>query len=927
MAARLSGLARAGEILVGPDAHLWAEGYFDFETPEPTEVKGKAETIQVYKVLSVKGRPDKVHRLCGVRAELIGRKAEFGQLQDAIHRLRKRQGAIISVCGDAGTGKSRLVTEFRDTLDLDEIQWVEGHAYAYSQNIPYFPLVDLLTRYLQIEEGDPAAKVKEKIETGIHELMGGPSDIVPYIGSLFSIKYPETENVGPEFWKVRVREAMQAVFSALAQGKLTVICLEDLHWADPSSLELIRSILPEFMYPALFLCIYRPTLSLFSSHQPGALGESPLEIQLQDLSASDALTMMESLLETRNVPSELRGFIQDKVEGNPFYLEEVVNSLIESERLIRDNDGWRLVGPISEAQVPSTIHGVISARLDRLDKDAKRILQEASVIGRAFFYEILEKVTEIKKSVEGCLSDLTRLDLIRTRALEPDLEYVFKHALAQEAIYNGVLKKEREVIHERIATVMEQVFQDRLSEFYETLAFHYKQGRSTHKAVEYLMKSGEKSQKRYAIEEAHQYYQEAYDILSAKSDKTKEDEDLLLDLFLDWGYVFYYRSDFKGGLELIEKENRLFSLDNKAKIGRYHAAKGFALFYRGRLREAYEYSCQGLKLAEESGDPQAICVACTTLAYPSAALGLLDDSIALGERAFEIAKELNSEQPWVDDFMYSASLSVIAYASLSLGDRKRIRAAVADLVDFGERHSDLRSMAWSYICRGYGHWLAGDFMTAVQSAQKAVQIPSDPVYPNIARIVSGSCYSLEGRFQEAETELRQVMIFGRDFGNELLGQWAHGFLGAALMGQGRLNEGLGIIKDAIQATKVNEANLLRGMFEYLLGKIYLQLIVRTEASLPVTPSLVAKNLGFMLRNLPFAGRRAEAHLNQAIALAREMGANWILGQACLDLGLLHKAKKRRSKTRECFSESVVLFEQCQAEAFLEQAREALASLE
>jgi predicted ATPase len=250
--------------------------------------------------------------------------------------------------------------------------------------------------------------------------------------------------------------------------------------------------------------------------------------------------MLESLLKTDSIPSDLRRFVQDKAEGNPFYLEELVNSLIETETLIRDNGSWKVTRTITETDISSTINGVISGRLDRLEKETKKVLQEASVIGRAFFYDILKRITELKHHCDACLSNLQRLDLIRTRSLQPDIEYIFKHALAQEVVYNGLLKKERKAIHERIGQVMEQLFHNRLPEFYETLAYHFTQGESNVKAVEYLVKSGEKSLSRYAVEEAHQYFKGAFELLTAKAEKSKEEKVALIDIINSWGYVYYY---------------------------------------------------------------------------------------------------------------------------------------------------------------------------------------------------------------------------------------------------------------------------------------------------------------------------------------------------------------------------------------------------
>jgi class 3 adenylate cyclase len=377
LASRLSDQAQAGEILVGQNTYHRAEGYFTFKSLEATQVKGKSELIQVYRVLSQKDKPATIRRLSGLKADLIGRKVEMAELSEAVENLREGQGRIFSICGDAGTGKSRLVEEFKATLDLEEIQWIEGHAYAYAQNIPYFPLIDFLNRVLHIEENDPAEKVKENLESGIEQLIGKKEEVIPYVGGLYSLKYLETKDVSPEFWKSRLHEASRAIFAALAKKAPTVFFLEDLHWADSSFVELLRQSLLQARQPAIVLCAYRPTFSLFTSHQVGGLGNIYHEIRLQELSLSDAQDMLESLLETENIPADLKRLVQSKAEGNPFYLEELINTLIESETLMRENGTWKLTRSVTEFDISSSLHGLIAGRLDRLEKKTKRILQEA----------------------------------------------------------------------------------------------------------------------------------------------------------------------------------------------------------------------------------------------------------------------------------------------------------------------------------------------------------------------------------------------------------------------------------------------------------------------------------------------------------------------------------------------------------------------
>ena len=281
----------------------------------------------------------------------------------------------------------------------------------------------------------------------------------------------------------------------MAHRAPTIICLEDLHWADPSSLELIRFLLSDFRYPALVICVYRPTLTLLSNQQIANLGDSYVEIRLEDLSPAETGTMVGSLLKTEQIPSDLKDFVRDKAGGNPFYLEEIINSLVESKTLVPENAHWMLRKDIGDLELSSTIHGVIASRIDRLDAEMKRILQEAAVIGRAFYYEILSHITELEDSLWHHLSSLETLDLIKARSYRPAVEYIFKHALTQEVVYNGLVKGKRKAIHERVALVMEKLFEDRLPEYYEALAYHFQRGQSVDKAVDYLAKSGKKAWK------------------------------------------------------------------------------------------------------------------------------------------------------------------------------------------------------------------------------------------------------------------------------------------------------------------------------------------------------------------------------------------------------------------------------------------------
>jgi class 3 adenylate cyclase/tetratricopeptide (TPR) repeat protein len=918
MASRFSGLAKPGEIVVSPDTYHQAEGYFNFQALEPTTVKGKAEPIRPYKALTPKEEPSKTHRLSGMRADLIGRKVEMAQLQEAIENLKQGKGSIFSIVGDAGTGKSRLIEEFKASLHLNTIQWREGHAYAYSHNIPYFPLIDLLSRAYQVKEGDSPEQVRQKVETGTKYLISDREDLIPYVGSLYSLSYPEIEGVSPEFWKTRLHEAVQKILSALTQRGLTVVCLEDLHWADLSSIELLRNILSDFRYPALFLCMYRPPFSLFTSHQASSI-KSYHDIRLYDLSTSESQDMVESLLKAKDIPHELRKFIQDRVEGNPFYLEEAINALIESEKLVREDGSWKMTKSLLEVNIPSTVQGIISARLDRLERETKRILQEASVIGRAFLYEILNRITELKEHIDKSLTGLERLDLIRVRSLQPEMEYIFKHALAQEVVYNGLLKKERQAIHEKIGTVMEQLFQDRIPEFYETLAFHFQQGQSTLKAVDYLIKAGEKSLNRYSLDEAHRYFQEAFDVLSNKENRSREDDKLIIDLLFKWFQVYEYRGDIKGLTELLLSHKDLAeSLDDKATLGRFYSYLGFDLYLRFMFRESYDYLHQAILLGEEANDRQVIGYAACWMTYTCLFLGMMDQGIAFGKKAQEMAPFFPA-----DHYLYFKPLTGIAYNYWGKGEGTKAYAIAKELLEHGRQYSNIRSIVAGHVCMSLCGLAAGNLHMAIQSGQMGAKIALDTAFRYWSHLAEAMGYALAGQLAEAQQAFEEVSSFSHEYGCDVFEVFSNIFLGAIYVSQGHMSRGLTMIEEARGRCEESGGKFLFIMAEYILGRIYKQI---AEGAGPISPAIIAKNIGFLVKNVPFAAKKAENHFQKAIKLAQEIGAKGLLGQVTLELGLLHKIKGRTDEARKCISEAVQLFEECEADVFLKQAKEVLAAL-
>ena len=920
LASRLSGMGMTGEILIGPYTHLMAAGYFNFEPLEPAPVEGKAEPVRIYKVLSEKDQPRKIHRLTGLRAELIGRKAEMAQLSEAVENLLDGKGSIIGICGDAGTGKSRLVEEFKATLDLKEIQWREGQAYAYSRNVPYFPVTDMMRRAMRIEEGDPPSKIREKVESRIERLVGRREDIIPYIGSLFGLSYPEIEGTSPDSWKQHLHKAIREYLSAAVRMAPTVFCLEDIHWGDPSSIELLRAVLSEGRHPALFLCLYRPPFALFPGPMAVAAGNTYREIRLKHLSPPDALEMTRSLLKTGDVPMELRRFVQEKSEGNPFYLEEVINTLVESDTLVRNNGSWKLSRPLRESDISPLVHGVILARLDRLEKDARRILQEASVIGRVFLYQILKRVTELKDRIDDHLAGLERLDLIRVRPLQPQLEYVFKHVLTQEVVYNGLLKKDREAVHRQIAQVIEQLFTERLPEFYETLAHHYGQSGAIDKAVEYLMKSGGKSLARYALEESHESFQRAYDLLSGKSDPTMEDRRVFLDLLNAWAQVFVWRASYKNLVDLLkENEEHAVRLGDKARLGMFYSWMGLGLQSLEKAKDARRYLVKSLEIGERIENDKIIGYACTWMSMTCSDLGLLEDALRFGKRAHEISKRIRH-----DPFLYLSSLRATAIAYFFRGDCRMMDSVGRSMLEYGEGQSDNRASAMGNIYIGVGYFSGGDMPSAIKPLKKGILISPDPLLSCTAKLALGGAYFLEGDVEEAEKYWVEVHKYCEDHGAGPVGALSRSALSSVFLVKGELSRGVKMGEELIRWHKENESRWRLAYHLCWLGNVYLRM-AQSKGSTKF--SILARNLRFLMRNILVAGKKAEEYLKKSIEVASQIGAIGILGQASLGLGMLYKTRGSTDEAKKYISEAIEAFEKCGATGYLKQAREALTNCE
>jgi tetratricopeptide (TPR) repeat protein len=427
----------------------------------------------------------------------------------------------VLIFGEAGIGKSRLKEELKHGIN-DSLNWLEGSAVDYSQALSYWPFQEIMRSFAGITEEDDETAAWSKLEGSITRLHGEKaSDILPYLASMLAlevrepylekVQYLEAEDMGRQVFLASPR-----FFERLAQERPLVLVFEDLHWMDDASARLLEHLLMLInRAPILIIGLTRPEPESAGEH----LGETArqnygdrfTEVHLSALPEDASRSIVENLLTVADLPGLMRQSILNRAGGNPFFLEEIVRSLIEVGAIALEpgTGRWQATELGESLQLPDTIQGVIMARVDRLAEEAKGILRTASVVGRNFLYRVLQAVVEMDQNLDQSLLALETVDLIRKKQRLPELEYIFKHALAQETVYESILLQTRRGLHRQVAQTIEDLFADRLEEFYGLLAYHYARAETWKEALEYLLKAGDRAGQLAADGEAVTHYRQA----------------------------------------------------------------------------------------------------------------------------------------------------------------------------------------------------------------------------------------------------------------------------------------------------------------------------------------------------------------------------------------------------------------------------------
>ncbi|HSF82134.1 MAG TPA: adenylate/guanylate cyclase domain-containing protein [Anaerolineales bacterium] len=534
LAARMEETALPGSVQISHDTYKLVKTQFEFEELGGIEVKGKAEPVLAYRALGRKAIGTRNRGIEGLHAEMVGREAELLTLRNVVTDLKQGVGRIVGVLGEAGLGKSRLVHEtyqiFKE-LSGSESDWYETTSLSYETNQAYGLFQRLIRRMAGIAHNDPPAAIRAKLAALVESLgEEAQSNGKQLIEALFGLG---SENGGQplqgEAFKSELLEVMRGWWRVRFADRPSVLVFEDMHWSDSASVELLQQLLPLIgAIPLVLVCVLRTERQVPAWQIKTTADEEfrhrYTEVNLRPLSESESNELVNRLLAIAELPDSLRLSILERSGGNPFFIEEVVRTLIDSGVVVsemRNVNGkelryWRAVSEGADFDIPDNLQSLLAARVDRLEEDTRGTLQIASVIGRTFHHRVLQSVDEASQELDKHLGTLLKLDMIREAARLPELEYAFRNPMTQEAVYNTILLKRRRDFHRRVGEAMEAIYAERLEGLYGLLAHHFALSSQRDKAVAYYRQAAQQAVALYAYEDAIRNLRLAYEIIASQ---------------------------------------------------------------------------------------------------------------------------------------------------------------------------------------------------------------------------------------------------------------------------------------------------------------------------------------------------------------------------------------------------------------------------
>jgi len=516
LASRMESTAKPGTVLVSNNTYERVKQHFKFASLGKVKVKGKETSLDVHELVDVIERP-KSGLDRQIVSEMVGREKELNKLEIQVMKAVNGEGSVVNIIGEAGIGKSRLVAELKNREIMKQITLLEGRAISMGRNLSFHPVIDLLKQWAQIIEDDSEAVELRKLETAIRKVYPEEmQEVLPFVATLMGMKLSgryedRIKDIESEALEKLILKNVRELLIKATELIPLVIVIEDLHWADKSSIELIESLLSlAETQRIIFVNVFRPGHKETGDRIVETIKERLpvyfVEIVLQPLDERMSEALIMDMLNIRGLQLSVVDQIVERSGGNPFFIEEVVRSFIDEGAVVSKDGVFEVTEKIDSMVIPYTINDVLMARIDRLEEKTRNLVKVASVIGRSFFYRILAEVAQAVEDIDNRLCYLKEIQLIRERQRMEELEYLFKHALAQEAAYESILVQKRKELHLNVAGTIERVFEEKLYEFYGMLAYHYGKAEEMEKAEEFMTKAGNEALRSSASNEAFKLF-------------------------------------------------------------------------------------------------------------------------------------------------------------------------------------------------------------------------------------------------------------------------------------------------------------------------------------------------------------------------------------------------------------------------------------
>jgi class 3 adenylate cyclase/tetratricopeptide (TPR) repeat protein len=757
LAARMEQIAEPGAIVIAPATLALAEGYVEARSLGLVSLKGLPDAVEVYELTGI--GPARTRLQAAARRGLtrfVGREAEMGRLREGRRLAFNGQGRVVAVRGDAGVGKSRLLHEFLGSHRWEGWRLLESAAPSYGGRTSYLPVIALLEGYFKIQDGDSAREIRAKVTGSLLTLDEAFKPMLSALLALLGVPVddPTWFELDPVQRRQQTIDAVTRVWVGESQIQPLLIVVEDLHWLDKESQAVLDSLVDHLpAAPVLMLVNYRPEY-----RQPWDGNKHVSEIRLDALPQESLAELLDALVGTDPALESLRQLLVARTGGNPFFVEESVRALRETKGLVGDPGAYRLACPIEDLHVPTSVQGVLAARIDRLAPDEKQVLQAAAVVGHDVPYALLETVAEVYgDSLRSCLARLRTAELLYETGLFPGTEYRFTHALTHDVAYSSLLQDRRRALHSKILEAMEAASGDQANIDVERLARHALGGELWRKAATYLQQAGRRAAAQSAYDAATRWLEEALRALA----RVPEGPDTLadaIDIRLDLRIALIPLRRYRDALDLMrEAEALAIRLGDETRLGWVLADLCARLRnVLGQHRQAIEVGRRALAIATARGDHALALAATYRTGQAHFALGEYARAIELFEQSTTSADE-RPRAGLTPPLLASWSHAWLAMALSNLGRFVEAQAYATEAVRIAETADHPFTLVEALTALGGVLLLKDDLDGAIAALERGLKLSREwkfKPWATLSRL--GYAYALSMRLPEAWQLLKEV---------------------------------------------------------------------------------------------------------------------------------------------------------------------------